>query len=222
MNFSTDRDLLALEPNLFADVSFLAQQRLSVTDGVLGGTTLTSATADFAAARIDPGDVVLIAAVPHEVMSRQDAHTLTVSLLRNALSDPAIPAPASAGSGLEVIARTFAPQAALIHDMLLHLLGIDPDAPEADEEDIPNGVLTEDAVVSLSAMARLEALGTLERLYAAAASLAGDNEPLWRKATWARDQFYAALHRASIRIDTDNDGRADTTRRFALANLVRV
>jgi len=29
MNFSTDRDLLAIDPNIFADVPLLSQQRLA-------------------------------------------------------------------------------------------------------------------------------------------------------------------------------------------------
>src|SRR5690606_15342474 len=108
MTFSTDRDLLLFEPLVFHDVPIAAQQRLRVDDGVLTGTTLTSATADFAAAQVDAGSVVLIAGVAHEVIQRIDPNTLEVSLPRQSLGSPAIAG--VDGADLAAIARTFAPQ----------------------------------------------------------------------------------------------------------------
>lgn len=212
MNFSTDRDLLALEPGVFLDVPFAAQQRVSVSDGVLTGTTLTSAEADFEAAQVESGHVVLINRLAHEVIERVDAGTLTVSLLRARATGPAIPG--AEGTGLSVKVRSFAAQAALVHDELLRLLGIDPDDPEA--------VLDEDAVVSLSMMAQLEALGTLERVYTGAAALVGDNETVSRKAQHYRRRFREALAQATVLIDTDGDGRANERRHFGLVRLLRV
>src|SRR5690606_33857127 len=55
MNFSTDRDLLAYEPTVFADVPVAAQQRVDVDDGALVDTTLSSSAADFAAAHVQRG-----------------------------------------------------------------------------------------------------------------------------------------------------------------------
>lgn len=212
MNFSTDRDLLGIEPNVFRDVPFVSQQRLRVTDGAISGTTLSSATADFVAAQVEAGGVVLAAGLPLEVMSRQDANTLTVSLLRVKLADAAIP-PGDA-TDLELIARTLAPQAALVHDTLLRMLNIDPDDPDSP--------VTEDAVVSLSLMSRLEALGTLERVYTAAVAILGDNAALVAKATDYRRQFHAAVERAVVLLDTDGDGHADVRRSLATTRLTRV
>ena len=73
MNFSTDRDLLALEPNVFNDVPLTSQRRLSVTDAAITGTTLASASADFVAAQVETGSVVLVNNNPLEVLARVDA-----------------------------------------------------------------------------------------------------------------------------------------------------
>lgn len=212
MNFSTDRDLLALDPNVFVDVPFAAQQRLRVQDGELDGTTLTSVDADFELLGIEAGHVVLIDRIAYEVIDRLDAQMLTVSRPRARLSEALIPG--DNGEELELLVRSFAPQAALVHDALLRLLGIDPDG--ADEG------LTEDAVVSLSVMARLEALGTLERVYSGAAAIGGDNEALLTKVRHYRNRFREAAAQASVLIDVDGDGRADERRHLGLVRLTRV
>jgi len=199
MSFSTDRDLLAVEPAIFEDVPFAAQRRLNVADGVVSGITLTSAGGDFAAAQVDVGAVVLIAGTAHEVLARVDANTLTVSLPRAHKTDPGIPG--GDGVSLEVVVQTFAPQAELIHDGLLRLLGIDPDDPDSS--------LDESAIISLSLMARLEALGTLETVYSGAASIVGDNDTLLMKAGEYRRRFRQACAGAHVSLDTDGDGVTD-------------
>ncbi len=216
MNFSTDRDLLALAPEVFTDAPLVGQTRIDVADGILAGTALTSAAADFAAAGVEAGGVVLIAQTPFEVVERVDANTLTVSLPRARTTDAALTAPHLDGSALAVRVRTFAPQAALIHDALLRMLGLSPD---------PDAELGEDAVVSLSAMARLEALGTLDLVYAGAAALTGDathDANLARKAAHHRARFVAARRAARITIDTNADGLGDEVRRPGLLCLHRV
>ena len=211
MNFSTDRDLLAWEPEVFRDVPFAGQERERVDDGELTGTTLTSVSADFEAAGVEAGSVVLVDRVAYEVLSRDDAQTLTVSRPRARLTDDAIAG--ADGEDLPVVVRTFSPQAALVCDGLLRLLGIDPD----DE-----GVgLTADAVVSLSVMARLEALGTLERVYSGAVALTGENEGLRLKAEAYRRRFREAVAQASVLVDVDGDGYADERRHLGLVRLAR-
>lgn len=213
MNFSTDRDLLALEPAVFTELSWAAQQRLSVSDGVLsGGTTLSSATADFEMAQVEVGSVVLVNDVAMEVIARTDANTLTVSLVRASLADEAIGG--TDGSQLPVVARTLAPQAALVHDGLLQLLGIDADDPDP--------CLTEDAIISLSLMAKLEAVGALERAYSGAAALVGDNQGLLAKAQRWRTAFGQAVHSATVLLDVDGDGVVDEKRQLNVTRLVRV
>jgi len=209
MNFSSDRDLLIYEPTLFNDVPFVSQQRLSVNDAELSGTTLSSITADFISAQVETGSVVLVDRRPFEVGQVVDDTTLQVSLLRARTSDPLIPG--DDGTGLSLIVRTFSPQVSLVHDALLRMLGIDT----------PDSGLDEEAVVSLEAMARLESLGTLERIYSSAASLTGNNEGLLYKAGGYRRLFLDAAARHPIQIDVNGDGLPDEKRYLGLGRLVR-
>ncbi len=204
MNFSTDRDLLVEEPTLLDDIPLLAQQRLSVADAAVSGTTVSSAAADFVAAQVRPGCLVVIGGVAHEVLDRADEHTLTVSLLRARLSDA--PIPGAQGSGLTLTAPTFAPQAALVHDALLSLVGVE-----------------EDAIVSLSVMARLEALGTLERLYSAAGALltGGWRDTFLLKGDAYRQRFAVALRGARVMVDLNGDGLTDRHIALGTTRLVR-
>lgn len=212
MNFSTDRDLLIYEPTLFTDVPWVSQQRLSVSDGALTGATLTSALADFVQAQVDTGSVLLVGTTPVEVIERVDAMTLTVSLPRARTSDAAIPP--GDGTSLSVVVRTFAPQAELVSASLLRMLGLDRDDPDQS--------LDSDAVVSLSLMARLESLATLERVFSSAAALTGDNDGLLFKAAEYRRRLAEAASRAPVQVDTNGDGLPDEKRYIGLSRLTRV
>ena len=212
MNFSTDRDLLLYEPTLFNDVPWVSQQRLSVNDGEVSGTTLTSVEANFELAQVDAGSVLLIDKLPVEVVARVDAMTLTVSLPRARTSDAAIPP--GDGTSMAVIARTFAPQAELVCSSLLRMLGLDSEDPEQ-----PLGA---DAVVSLSLMARLESLATLERVFSSAAALTGNNDGLLFKAAAYRRQLLEAASRSPVQVDTNADGLPDEKRYVGLSRLMRV
>ena len=202
MSFSTDRDLLVIDPQVFSDAVVIGQQRLKVSDGVVSGTTLTSALADFEQAEVGAGGVVLINGVPCEVISRTNANTLEISLLRSSMEGAAI-GPGD-GSGVEVVVRSFGPQAGLVYGVLLRLIGIDPDDA--------GGGLTADAVVSRELMARLEALGTLERVYSGVVSLVGDNQEAKRKSEDYRGRFGTACRAATVLLDLDGDGVADVRR----------
>ena len=212
MTFSNDRDLMLLEPNVFIDVPFAAQQRVSVDDGVVSGATLSSDAADFALAQVDAGGVVLVDDVPLEVVARVDANTLTVSRLRADAADAAI-GPGD-GTALAVIARTFAPQTALVHDMLLRMIGIEAEDPAAP--------LAADAILSTEVMRRLEVLATLERIYSAAVALTGDNDAVLHKARAYRQRFKAACHGATVLLDLDGDGHPDARRHLGAARLQRL
>jgi len=212
MNFSTDRDLLLYEPTLFNDVPWISQQRLSVTDGDITGTTLSSAQADFELAQVDAGSVVLVNKVPIEVIERLDAMTLTVSLPRTRTSDAALPPGDTTNAAL--IVRSFMPQAQLVCAALLRMLGLDSDDPDQP--------LDSDAVVSLSLMARLESLGTLERIFSSAAALTGDNDGLLFKAAEYRRRLSEAATRSPVQIDTNGDGLPDEKRYIGLSRMIRV
>lgn len=211
MNFSTDRDLLLYELTLFNDLPWVSQERLRVTDGEVTETTLTSAQVDFELAQIDTGSVLLIGKLAVEVVARVDPMTLTVSLPRTRTTDAAIPPGDRAVC--TVIARTFAPQAALVCGSLLRMLGLDRDDPMQP--------LDADAVVSLSLMARLETLGTLERVFSSAAALTGDNDELLFKAAEYRRRFIQCASRSPVQIDTTGDGLPDEKRYIGVGRLTR-
>ena len=211
MNFSTDRDLLLYEPTLFNDLPWVSQQRLSVSNGEVAGTTLVSPQADFEAAQVDTGSVLLVNKTPVEVLARIDTMTLTVSLPRTRTTDAAIP-PGDVSSAA-VVARTYAPQAELVCASLLRLLGLDADDPGQS--------LDADAVVSLSLMARLEVMGTLERVFSSAAALTGDNDVLLFKAAEYRRRLLEAAARCPVQIDVTGDGLPDEKRYLGVGRLTR-
>lgn len=210
MNFSTDRDLLVLEPSIFHDMPFIAQQRIRATDAAITGVTLSSASSNFTTAQIGAGSVVLVANQAFEVLARIDDHTLTISMPRNAAADGAIPSTIT-GTNQALVARTFAPQAALVADTLLRMIGLDPDDPRR-----------HDTIVSVGTMSMLEALGTLERIYSAATAVNQTDVSIRFKAADYRKRFGAACRSARVLIDTDHDGLGDVTRQPGVANLTRV
>ena len=211
MNFSSDRDLLLYEPTLFNDLPWVSQQRLSVSDGDVVGTTLMSAQADFEAAQVDVGSILLVGSTPVEVLERVDESTVTVSMARTRTTDAAIPPGDVAAAS--VVHRTFAPQAALVCGSLLRMLGLDGDDPVQP--------LDAEAVVSLSLMARLEALGTLERVFSSAAALTGDNDVLLFKAAEYRRRLFEAASRCPVHIDTTGDGLPDEKRYIGVSRMTR-
>jgi hypothetical protein len=146
------------------------------------------------------------------VLSRIDTMTLTVSLPRTRTTDAAIPN--GDMSSAVVVARTFAPQAELVCASLLRMLGLD----NGDSSQTLNA----DAVVSLSLMARLESLGTLERVFSSAAALTGDNDALLFKAAEYRRRLRQAAARCPVQIDTTGDGLPDEKRYLGVGRLTRI
>lgn len=213
--FARDRDLLVFEPRLFHDVSWSAQRLVSASGGSIdaAGTTLTLSSADFDALLIDEGHVALAGGAPYEVTARQSATALSISRPRASAADPVLPA--SAASNLQVDITTFAPQLRLVHDQLLRTIGIEPGAaPE------PN-LVTESSITNPSALVRAEALGALHLIYASAAALVGDDQPLWTKAQLYRNRFTLARREVVAQIDLDGDGAPDATRRANVIQFAR-
>ncbi|MBL8760367.1 MAG: hypothetical protein JNL50_03610 [Phycisphaerae bacterium] len=210
--FATDRDLLAIEPNVFNEVSWVGQRLVKgtgdVDDGVL---TLTTFDRDFVVAGVDAGHVVLVSNVAYEVLERVSATEVAVSRLRASVDGAAIWPADVVGAGVEV--RTFGPQVGVTHDLVLRLLGIEGSAT-------PEG-LGESAVVNGAALARVEALGALHLVYAAAGSLSGPGTALWERGEMYRRRFAAERQTAAARVDTDGDGVADATRRMNVVWFVR-
>ncbi len=219
MPFSTDRDLLALEPNLFRDIAWSAQTRLAANDASISTTTLTSASSDFLAARITPGMIALVDDAPLEIVEVVSSSQLTVSRLRDSVDDdPIAPLPMS-GASLRI--ATFGPQREIIHRQLLAALGLDP-APTDEETPLGSGGRPDASqVVNTRDMALVESLGALHLILSAAAALVGESSTMWTRAALHRERFDHARRRLAARLDLNHDGVPDAQRYITIAHLTR-
>ena len=81
--FISDRDLFALEPNLFRDAAWVSQTLVQGTGSISGSTlTLSAQDVDFEAAGVEAGHVARVDDAPYEVMERLSATSVRLSRLR--------------------------------------------------------------------------------------------------------------------------------------------
>lgn len=212
--FITDRDLLVLEPNLFRDVGWLGQ-RLCDGTATVSGTALTLTSSPSAGdAGVTAGHVVVIGGLALEVLARTGPTSLTISKLRADPGDPAITPGAIGVTSAQV--WTLAPQIAVAHGQILRLLGIEPGASPA----LP-GQATESQIVRPRSLWLLEALLTLNLVYASAAALSGADSPVAQRAEHYRQRAAAERARAVAYLDTNGDGQAEVARYVGVACLSR-
>ena len=202
MAFARERDLVALEPNLLREVRWRGQVAAEGADASLVGTTLSSASSDFAAAGVGAGAVALVGEMAVEVVERVDANTLTVSRVRASEADAPAP-PAVQGSDLAFIVPGFGPQLEAAHAALLERVGL-----EASQ------------VVNTEAFRRAEALGALRRIYEAASPGCGATVQGAKAALYAR-RAESARVRLVVEADLDGDGAVDAQRAAGVASLRR-
>lgn len=212
---TTDTNLLRLEPNLFTDIQWLSQRLLKAT-GAVSGTTLTISAFDvnFDGAQLAPGMVILIAGVPHEVVSKLTSTTAQISRIRAAAADPILtPAPST---GVEVLLTTFRPQIAGATDQIFRALGLNPAQPPTDSLGHPSAIVTDPA-----SLERFASLTTLAALFICASDLQSEGGTQSRRAQ--RYQQLATLERRNLaaQIDTNGDGEPDATRRANVVPLIR-
>lgn len=207
--FAQDRDLLILEPALLRDVGWAGQRTLSV-NATLAGVTLTLASGSFTDAGVAPGSVALFDGLAVEVVDVASPTEATVSLMRARRDGPTLPPPPAANRPLRVY--SFAPQLALVHRAVLVMAGVDPDG---------QGPLTESSITNPNDLVRLEALGALELIYAAADPGAGAGISHAERAAMYRTRFQEERARASVFIDFDADGIPEARRHLALMHLTR-
>lgn len=214
--FCTDRDLIVLEPRLFFDVSWTAQKRLDLpTGGAINsaGDTLTVTGADVAALGIEHGFIAVVAGTPVEVIERLNSTQLRISRLRASTNDALIPA--VAGAGLKLTIHTFMPQARVVHEQLLRMIGIEPGEASA-----PGRPAAPD-ITNPRAFALAEALGTLHLIFTSASAAVGGESLLWTKSQTYRERFAAERKRLVAEIDLDGDGEPDAVRRPSVVQFVR-
>lgn len=212
--FTQDRNLLTLEPSLFRDCSWLAQQLGR------GEARLESGHAIFESGSINrdaaqPGMVLLVGRAPLEITQIIDEHDVVVSLLRPSLdADPIPPADRSAAPA---VCTTFTPQIALMHAQILAMLGL---APRGTPNTLPDQ-LTEDHITNPHDLALLESLGALHLIFAGLAATTGPDSIAWQKADMYAKRTARERFRAQAKLDTDADGQPDVARRCAVIHLIR-
>jgi len=212
MPFITDRDLLILEPDLLRDVGFLAQRLINATGSITSGK-LNITGADFVAAGVTVGHVIVHGQTPMEVVFRNSASQVTVSLLRSAATDPIITPPNAATAPAVVF--TFAPQIAAAHAVVLAMLGL-PAAGTA-----APGEPGEAAITNPQDLRMLATLLSLGLIWSAAAAVSGPHSNAASRAEHYR--LRAARDRSTVvaRLDVDGDGIPDAQRCAAAGVFVR-
>ena len=213
--FARDRELLVIEPSLVRDVGWAGQKLVSGT-GDVSGTTLTMTAQDvgFDVAGVGSGFVVVVGGVVYEVLARLGASSLTISRMRGSETGATLPPSPVSGAAVEVM--SYGPQIGVIHEQLLMMVGIDPQAQAA------QGVITEAEIVNGYELRVYEALGALHLVYAAVSALVDENSPAAYKAKMYRQRFASMRGIVVVKIDTDGDGVADVVRRPSVVQLVRV
>ena len=214
--FASDRDLLMYEPRLFLDTVWVGQRQVSTTGIVVSGL-LVSSGATFVTSGIGVGHVVTYKDAAYEVAQVLSETQLGLSIPRASVDDPIIIAPDSASTTVRIY--TFRHQLLIVHEQILRMIGIEPDVEAGEGETL----VTEASIVNPGALRRLEALGALHLIYAAAsvAGPLGEGSVYADKAAMYRERYAAERERVNVLIDTDGDGRADAARRPTVMHLLR-
>lgn len=211
MPLISDRDLAVIEPSAFTAAAAAATNLLTAVDADVAGTTLTSASSDFAALDIGLGHVITFDGDVLEVVSRLATTQLEISRPRAAIDEDKIAPPAAEDKTIKI--NTFARLIDLTQTNLLAALGV--------EADDPAQPLSVDEIINPQPLARLIAYRTLERAFDIALSLDPDDQSLEaRRAQYALLANQAAATTAVL-IDSDGDGEADQTRHLQVAVLRR-
>jgi hypothetical protein len=211
--FATDSDLLAHEPTLFRDVLWVSQ-RLVDGQGSIASSVLTMSSADTAldAAGVTAGHVVFINNAAYEVVERLSATQVRLSRPRTNPDAPPIPVASQATTAVRI--ATFAPQLAIVHAQLLRMLGIEPNEPSPLRP-------SESDILNPGALRRVECLGALHLIYAAAGSLTAQDSPTNERAEWYRQRFAQERTRVTAHIDLDADGKPDALRTLNVFQMLR-
>ncbi len=210
MTFSNDQHLLRFEPLLLTDIDWPEVAIIDLTDAVTTGTTLTSATADFEDAGVQPGMIgILGVANVIEVISIDAAGQLTVS--RPRANDEADVLPPGDGSSQALTIFSFEAIRTVVSQHIQdRLLG------GSDE-------LAAEQIVVNDQLKAAECLGVLSTIYRIAAEDASssnpDNQRL--KATYYSQQFKQKLNQLRVSIDLDGDGVADGFRDLGNIRYIR-
>lgn len=213
--FCTDVDLLKWEPVLFRELALPSQTLCGSDDGVVLGTTLTSAEASFNNAGVEAGNVIHLYNGEseidgcYEVVAVDSATSLTVSVVR--ANDNATPIAPPAGTDVRYRISTFGPQAEEAAYGLLQYFGID--ASESDN------VVDVNDIVDQTVLRQASVFAVLAAVFASSAASINDNANLWQKSLRYQKLFQEARVKVRIGIDHDDSGTAE---QFRIGGTVRL
>ena len=217
MNFSSDRDLLVFEPRLFCDFAWPAQIMACGGDGVLAGTTFTTASGGLIEAGLAAGMVLTVRpadgpAAALEIVSIDSATQATVSTLR---ADPTSPPQAATigGNPLTWSVASFAPQAEAVAVEIIAHFGIAPANPTSR--------WTAADILNPQTLRPVSAYGVLSVVLAGAANRGDPADGLWAKAMHYRTRFEQLLGQIELGLDRDTDGNAAEVRYGSAPRLRR-
>ncbi|MCA9279847.1 MAG: hypothetical protein H6815_05305 [Phycisphaeraceae bacterium] len=215
---ATDRDLLAVEPNVFRDIAWVGQ-RLTNGTGSITSNVLTQLSSfydvSFEDAGVGAGHVVLHGGIAYEVIDRTSSTSVSVSRLRASTDDAAIVV-GDVSNALTTV-YTFRPQIQLVTNQVYRLLGL-----------VPAGLglvgteVTVDDLYDTDDLKQAVVMGTLHMAYSAASALSSEGSPLLQRAELYRRLFSLERERAVVRFDADGDGEPEFTRRMNMMRFERV
>lgn len=215
-SFCQDRDLLLIEPTAFLSGGFAHQQILTGSDGVFSGTGFQSAGADFLAAGVSPGMVLVTThsigeeGSAWEIVSVNSATDLTISVLRGSTDDAPTAPPAD--SGLTYFIRSFAAQiadASQLLDETLRRLGETTDLSAAN-------------LVDSEQLRRITCYNVLASVFRARSEYAGPTDLNWIKSEYYAEESRRLRSGLCLASDLDGDGIAESTRSPGHVTLRRV
>jgi hypothetical protein len=197
--FSSDVDILKYEGVLFSELYFPWQILSEDKDGVLSGTSFSSAGGDFINAGAKAGGVIWLSASDgsiegsFEIVDVQSATELTVSVLRADADDAAIGV--GQASGVSYRISTFDAQSGETMYELTRYFGVGPGDPDSDY-----GVSD---IADISVLRQASVYAVIASIYASAGNGKAD-DGYWKKSLHYRKLFEKA--RDSVRLGVDIDG----------------
>ena len=212
--FATDRDLAALDPAAFRDAAWIAQVVTRGTGSISG--VLLNATAievPFTDTAIEAGYVAVLGAGAFEAVQVLGPNDLEVTRMRDSFESLTWPGVNVPASPFAVV--TFRPQIETVHRRILQLLGMHASPFES------SVTLPDSRIVNPWDFVRLEALGALHLVYAAAGAIEPEDSPANQRAAMYRRRFAEERSRVVAHVDLDGDGRVDVLRPLNAARLVR-
>ncbi|KPK76407.1 MAG: hypothetical protein AMJ79_06725 [Phycisphaerae bacterium SM23_30] len=217
VRFSTDVDLLKWELVLFRELFLPSQTLCFGQDGVTSGTIFTSSSASFTDAGVAAGHVIYLNDGDsidscYEVVSKDTAMQLTLSIVRQRIDDAAVAPPE--GSSISYRISTFDPQTEEVAYSLLQYFGIKTTDEDAD--------ITATDILNVRALRQASVFAVLSAVFASSACGQGDPAGYWQKSLGYQKMFHTARARARLEIDIDNDSIAEQLRTGGTVRLRRL